>query len=606
MTPGGAAIEELAHASNTEVEGIVDAVESGVQAGLLREREELGMAFIDFVHPIFRQTIEGMTGAARRTRLHLRLADAMEDFGASTEDGRLGELASHAFASGRAARPDRVVRLCKLAGEMATAHTAFESALVHYKRALEAMSWGKPEPAERGEIALRCAEAHHMLGDASARQEAAETAFADASRAHKAGLMARSALLHGGARSTYGVASERTMELLQQSLEALESQPDDSLRAQVMSRLAQEHYHVGNYPLSDELSGEAITLACGTGDDRVVAATMEGRIWSLHRPETLAQRSELCDEMVKRAAAADDRERLIVALIWRCCAGLEGGEIERIDVDLEWLDALTETVRIPSQMFRVMTMRTTRAVMAGDYERGMALALETYRIGESIEPDNARQTLAAQLLPMLREQDALASVVPEAQRMASTYSSAAGWRCALALVYLEADMPDRARAELNRLVQEGLDKIPRDLAWLLANCYLAEVAAWLGEPAQTQELYNRLLPYGDRNGAVFDIASVGSVSHHLALLAKAAGWTRKAAKHFEAAIEFNDRTGQMPAAARSRYEYSRLLLEVSGSAAAEAHLTQTLETARRLKLNRLVAGAERLVGEAQIDPAGVR
>jgi DNA-binding SARP family transcriptional activator/tetratricopeptide (TPR) repeat protein len=604
MTAGGAPVELLVRASSYDESVVVDKVEAAVRAGVLRERVELGATIVDFVHPLFHQAIQRRTSATRRAGLHLRIADAIDPKDDPGAERWVDELAHHVFAAGGPADPRRVARVCKRAGDVAMARTAFDAAAVQYERVLEAMSWtDSPYVADRAAVAASCAEAYHAAGNAADRRRMAEAAFADAAASNQPIVMGRAALAHGGARSTYGVASQRTMELLDQSLTRLGSGPNESgLRARVMSRLAQEHYHVGHYEVADRLGAQAVALARPGDNGSILAATMEGRVWTLQRPDTLAERLELVDEMVDGATRAGDRQQLIWGLIWRCSALLETGDIQGLETDMNRLDELTETLRIPSHMFRVMTLKSTWALMGGDYQRGAELAQETYRIGESIEPDNARQTLAAQLLPMLREQNALKGLAGEAARMAETYTAAPGWRCALAFVYLEADEPDESRRVFDELAREGFERIPRDLAWLLAHCYLAEVAAGLDETARAHELYRTLLPYGARNASVFEIASVGSVWHHLGLLARTAGTLEISADHFRAAIEFNDRTGQLPAAARSRYEYARLLA-TSDPPAAEKPLTEALAVARRLKLHRLVSQAERLAAGSSADVA---
>jgi tetratricopeptide (TPR) repeat protein len=352
--------------------------------------------------------------------------------------------------------------------------------------------------------------------------------------------------------------------------------------------------------LADRFSADAMALATASGDGSIRAATIQGRIWTRPWPDTLAERVELADSMIDCASSAGDRQLVIWGLLWRCSALLEIGDIEALDAEMNRLGELTETLRTPSHMFRVMTLRATRALMVGEYERGVELAQETYRIGESIEPDNARQTLAAQLLPMLREQDALKGAFAEATRLAETYTVAPAWRCALAFVFLEADEPAESRRVFEAIAAEGFDQLPRDLAWIPAHCYLAEVAAGLHDVARAHELHERLLPYAKRNASIFEIASIGSVSHFLGLLAQTVGDIDKAIDHLDRAIEFNDRTGQAPAAARSRYEYARLLVAKGDPRAGEKSLSEAITVARKLKLHRLLKQAEHFAARLDI------
>src|SRR5690606_23698620 len=108
------------------------------------------------------------------------------------------------------------------AGDLALARTAYHDAVSHYRRALDAAGWlGGQRHGERAALHLGCAEAFFRTGQAEERQREAEEAFAAAAAVGDVAVEARAALVHGGARSTYGVRAQRTMVLLTGALGGL-------------------------------------------------------------------------------------------------------------------------------------------------------------------------------------------------------------------------------------------------------------------------------------------------------------------------------------------------------------------------------------------------
>jgi hypothetical protein len=107
-----------------------------------------------------------------------------------------------------------------------------------------------------------------------------------------------------------------------------------------------------------------------------------------------------------------------------------------------------------------------------------------------------------------------------------------------------------ARAELDRLLPQALGGSgPR---WLGAAADLAVVAAAVGDAGAAAGLYDALAPFGGRlvvwAGAA---ASWGPVSHYLGLLAVRMGKTWDAVRHFQEAIELEQKIGALPGLAHS-------------------------------------------------------
>ena len=401
------------------------------------------------------------------------------------------------------------------------------------------------------------------------------------------------------------------MHLLEQARDQLDGDggPDTiGLRARVLARLAQESYHVGRYEVAERLSAEARALAAATGDDGVIAACAEGEVWALYHPDRAEERLVLTTEMAERAERADEREWEMLALVWRASACLELGRVADIDRDLARLTHLAEVVRAPSHLFRAATMTATRAIMAGRYAEGAGLAEVARQIGVDIEPENADHTFAAQMLGMLREQGALAGLMPMVEELADRYRATPGWRCALAWVFLHAGDEARAAGELAALAADDFASIPFDLAWLQAHTYLAETACALGDGERAALLYDRLAPYDGLNANIFDIVSNGAVAHYLGILAALLDDPARAEAHLRGAIAFNEATDQHPAAARSRFELARVVVDggdASRVGEAEALVAAVSTSCAELGLVQLeadLAGLGRVVATTRSRP----
>jgi len=133
--------------------------------------------------------------------------------------------------------------------------------------------------------------------------------------------------------------------------------------------------------------------------------------------------------------------------------------------------------------------------------------------------------------------------------------------CLVALLEVELGRPDAARKAFAKLSVDGFAAFPRDNEWVFNLCVLSDVAAQLHDLKGAEQLHELLLPYAQLNALGAGDLAIGSVAHYLALLA----WTMSdhsgAARHFETALEMNERMCARPWLARTQVAYARMLLE---------------------------------------------
>ncbi|MCH8994897.1 MAG: AAA family ATPase, partial [Chloroflexi bacterium] len=118
-----------------DADALLDAVDDAERAQLITSTSDTEARFT-FAHELIRQTLLSDVSAARRQRLHLRVAEAMERLYARALEERAADLAHHFLQAGSAADPQKTVHYLTLAGERALAAAAFEDALRLYESAL--------------------------------------------------------------------------------------------------------------------------------------------------------------------------------------------------------------------------------------------------------------------------------------------------------------------------------------------------------------------------------------------------------------------------------------------------------------------------------------
>jgi class 3 adenylate cyclase/tetratricopeptide (TPR) repeat protein len=131
--------------SDLSTDALLDAVDEAERAHLVTSTEEGPEARLAFTHELVRQTLLSTLSAARRQRLHLQVADAMERASSFAEQEAAPNLAYHLREAGGAADEARTARYATLAGDRALSAAAYEDALRHYETALSTQP-----PSDRG------------------------------------------------------------------------------------------------------------------------------------------------------------------------------------------------------------------------------------------------------------------------------------------------------------------------------------------------------------------------------------------------------------------------------------------------------------------------
>jgi DNA-binding SARP family transcriptional activator/tetratricopeptide (TPR) repeat protein len=569
-------------------EDVLDAVLcETIEAHVIEEVPGVYGRFV-FEHALIPQTLYERLTHTRRARLHLRVAEALED--QSTDDAsRLAELAHHFVHAPPSQGRAKAAHYAELAARHALDVLAFEDAVRHYDMALSLLGDAGAEP--RHELLLALGDAQFKAGDA----RGARVTF------REAGEIARKiASPIGFAKAALGctrrwVIDEEMFKMLEEALQWL-GDGEPVLQSRLLSRLAIKLSLARDRARVSALSEQALAIARRTADRGAVCDALTARHLALWSPESLGERQHIATEFLRLATDAGSARLAIQGHQWHLMDLFELGDIQGADVAVEAFCSLAQERRLPADLRWMRFIRATRLLLAGRYEKAEEHSRAALELGNRVGDPSASSVFALQMITIRRDRGGLEEFENDVRVKVADDPEIPGWRCVLAHMLCELGRLDDARRELDDLSANEFGVLPRDALWLGAIAYCAEVAARLDKHAAV--LYELLAPFPDRNVVVgWSSACLGSSSRPLALLAATLRREDDAIAHFENAIAMNERMGAAPWLARTRVEYGKFLLgQGTNAERATALIRQGLASAGRLRMAPLINNATRALG----------
>jgi len=119
----------IAALADLEEDVLLDALDEAEEAAIIRDSSSDRDVRYIFIHEQIRQTLLAELSTPRRQRLHLRVADTMEQLHGAYVEEQATEIAHHLYQAGAAADGARTARYFILAGERARGASAFDEAI---------------------------------------------------------------------------------------------------------------------------------------------------------------------------------------------------------------------------------------------------------------------------------------------------------------------------------------------------------------------------------------------------------------------------------------------------------------------------------------------
>jgi tetratricopeptide (TPR) repeat protein len=263
----------LARIGDIADDALLNALEEAEDAALLEDVSVGREARYQFVHEQIRQTLLSALSLPRRQRLHLRVADALEQGAPAAAERNAGEIAFHLYQAGAAAQSDRTVRYLLTAAQRAVDAVAFEDAL----RLLDMAAEVTP-PEDRA----ACGRVQLLRGLALRGAARIEDALAALAQGLALGddVEGFASLLHQRAALLVDLyRGEEALGDLEHLLEIARAAGDQSLELEAQRLLAGAHYRLSldqpeHVALAREASDRTIELARAANDQRALALAL--------------------------------------------------------------------------------------------------------------------------------------------------------------------------------------------------------------------------------------------------------------------------------------------------------------------------------------------
>jgi tetratricopeptide (TPR) repeat protein len=578
---------------------LLDAVERAVAAGLVIEDQRPG--HFRFSHNLVRQTLYDELATVRRVRLHLRVAEALEDVLNDDLVPHLGQLAYHYAEAAAGGAVEKAVHYSAWAGMQAADAVAYEDAAAHYLRALHTIEFAdEPDLGRQAELLLSLADVCNRAGDVERAREAVWRAVALARQLDDAEQLGRAALVVGtlgylgGGRAPVAVDRERRT-LLEEAIDRL-GDSDPGLRARLLARLALELAYTDERWRMAALTQHAVELARQAGDSVALGSALSVMDSILWGPDQVQDRVEAADELIRLADGVGDKELALQGLAWRLQAVLEMGDAAAFTADVTRYDSLARELRQPLFVGYADMFSALRAGLAGRFAEMEHLAVEALAGGQR-QNELAAAYFGAQMFWVWWQQGRLAEVEPVLVEIIDEAPAAfPAARAGMALLLVELGRTDEAAALLDSLAGSEFEDLPRDTSWPVCMTLLTPVCAALDDAQRAAMLHRLLLPFANRTivAGPPPAGCYGPAAHYLGMLAATMGRSEEAAADYLLALQLSESMGAPAFVAHAQCEYGGLLVQGGQRADGLARLEEAAAAADALGFGRLARRARSL------------
>jgi class 3 adenylate cyclase/tetratricopeptide (TPR) repeat protein len=543
----------LARVEQMGEDDVLDVLDAALAAALVAEQPDKSGGY-SFVHALIPHALEQELTAARRARLHERIAEALERELALP----VADLARHWGAARGARAQAKALRYLSEAGRSALEQLAPDEALDWFERANELSAAVPLDPGEQRELLIGLGEAQLQAGRPEFREtllEAAGSAQADADdeRLIRAGL-ANSR----GYFSSAGLVDEERVAVLEAALE--HSPPDDPCRARLLALLGAELLWSADHRRRRSLSDEAVALAREGGDRAALAHVLTMRVTAVWWPETLSERLATTAELIPLTEAVGDPTQRFWAAVWRGVTAVQAGDLEEADRQLERQRAITGRLRQPRLAFVLETQHAWRAQLAGRLDEAERFAEQARTLGEDAGEPDALSLYVGQLGPIRWHQGRLGEVADLLSGVAEAVPAVSVFTAMAALGELDAGRQQSPAELLREQARDEFASLPRDPVQLGSLLIWAEVAARLADRQVASLLLDRIKPLREQI-ALDSLGTLGVASRCVGLLAATLGRWNEADSHFAHALELHEHLGASSLAVRTQLEWGLALAE---------------------------------------------
>ena len=502
---------------------LLDALEEAARATLIEDVSVEREARYAFVHEQIRQTLLSLLSTARRQRLHLRMADAIEALYGRDAEGHAPDIAYHLYQAGGAAPGERTAGWLVTAAVRALEALAFEDAL----RDLDAARTVLPERDAEGAVRVLRLRARALRG--LARLDEALAAFAEALQLAPAGTE-RDAVLQARARLKLDLFRGRDALADIEPLLAAARASDDRAREMELLLMRSRGLYIrsldeqGYAEQTREAYAEAYALAKEIGDTRAMCQALIPTSWFTdYWHEYQQQAVANIEEARALAAALGDEELEIEAASARLkLLNLTEAHAEALSLR-QRLEARRDPLRLKEHLFWLMW----HCWLRGDFEQCAVTCDEGIALAEQLgsPPVQYASIKGLALTDLGRFDDAWASFQKEVADDAHPFGrcmrefGVAAWLLALGALDRAEVVGKEVLAEAGRLSRTWMQRGMVDLLTVVAarrGDAGAELADWVSKTSAAIGFHASPLAVTEAVLARGDFAQVVTAADRLA------------------------------------------------------------------------------------------
>ena len=443
-----AVLEELQQLPEDE---LLDLLEQAASTRVIQEVHGQSGEY-SFSHALIRDSLYEQLSATRRSRLHHRIAQAIERTYAGRLDPHLPALAYHFSQAPFPENASQAIAYSLRAAERATSLLAYEEAASLYQRAVDAAA------NQPGLEMLHC-ELMVGLGEAQLRASLPDHSRATLEQAAelaqklgtgRAAVTGRAGDRPGGDRRRwYGKPDEVLIDLLEDALRKTDP-ADNAIRARLLAQLSLAHYHA---PKEERLrlSAEAVEMARRMGSAEALLPALYSRSIALmgFGESSRAAGGGFGDGPHRRAGAqqGNGAARPLRALSRTAGVGANG---RRSTTRCAAMGGCRGTAPTGSQLAESFGQSIV-AMMEGRLAEAESPATEAAAIGRRAQDANTPLFFSVIIVTLRGLQGRSDEVLERVRTFIEAYPMIKSWRATLAKLYMDVGRNEDARRELEEL-----------------------------------------------------------------------------------------------------------------------------------------------------------
>jgi DNA-binding winged helix-turn-helix (wHTH) protein len=515
---------------------------------------------VRFAHALYREAVYEGIAPGKRTRLHLRAADRIEQRAAPDLASVASELSYHHAEALAVGDAERALGFAERAGDQARARLAWDEAATHYERAVAAADLLIPSDAARKlALLVRLGEAHALARDPQRRRAALRDASALALSLGKDAELVQAAITYCDL-SEWSPADPDAEGLLRT---ALARAGEKDARARLTTRLAYRQVRVDG-ALAAETARTALAMARKTKEPLLIQEAAYVLSFALAGPDHLAERAALRAEIERTMAACAQRETGLIALLDLACDQLMLGDASAARELRRSAGALAGNAPHAGIRWHLLAYDAGLASLECRLDDSAQLALEAHAAGQRARHPFAQGVYDIQLVAVACDHGdpsaALDRFAPLTSRESANWGLPLHWLMAtVGRARLYSNDRPAAEAMFRRLAEPGFSAVPRNIRWTRSLGEIAHLCADLEAKDAAEELIALIEPRAEQHACVpIPVAYAGPLRHALGRLYELSGKRDAAIDTYALALEDAERVGARGWRARVLLDAARL------------------------------------------------